>query len=164
MEPVLRLSVRPQQWDELDAARAEAVSFLRRHAFGEATIQAAEMVVCELTENATKYGAFEENPDPVDVAITVQGATVTIEVRSRVRSASDEHLRRLERAVQWIRGFQNPFEAYVEKLKEVSSQSLESNESGLGLVRIAYEGQSILDFFLLDQNVLSVSAVHRSQA
>jgi hypothetical protein len=76
----------------------------------------------------------------------------------------DEHLRRLDRAVQWIRGFQNPFEAYVEKLKEVSSQSLESNESGLGLVRIAYEGQSILDFFLLDRNVLSVSAVHRSQA
>lgn len=163
MEPVLRLSVRPQ-WEELDAARAEAVSFLRAHAFGEATIHAAEMVVCELTENATKYGSFNEIPDPVAIAITVQGATVTVEVRSPVSSVNDEHLRRLDRAVQWIRGFQNPFEAYVEKLKEVSSQSLESNESGLGLVRIAYEGQSILDFFLLDQNVLSVSAVHRSQA
>ena len=46
----------------------------------------------------------------------------------------------------------------------MSSQSLESSESGLGLVRIAYEGQSILDFFLLETNVLSVSAVHRSQA
>jgi hypothetical protein len=32
------------------------------------------------------------------------------------------------------------------------------------LVRIAYEGQSILDFFLSDANVLAVSAVHRSQA
>jgi hypothetical protein len=163
MEPVLRLSVRPQ-WDELDAAREEAVAFLRGHAFGDATLHAAEMVVCELTENATKYGSFKDTPDPVEITITVQGATVTVEVRSPVSSMDDEHLRRLDRAVQWIRGFQNPFEAYVEKLKEVSSQSLESNESGLGLVRIAYEGQSILDFFLLDRNVLSVSAVHRSQA
>jgi hypothetical protein len=163
MEPVLQLSVRPQ-WDELDAAREQAVSFLRGHCFGEATIHAAEMVVCELTENATKYGSFKAVPDPVAIAITVQGATVTVEVRSPVSSANDEHVRRLDRAVQWIRGFQNPFEAYVERLKEVSAQSLESSESGLGLVRIAYEGQSILDFFLLDQNVLSVSAVHRSQA
>lgn len=163
MEPVLQMTVRPQ-WDELDAARQETVSFLRGHAFGEATIQAAEMVVCELAENATKYGAFTEPPSPVAIAITVQGATVTVEVRSPVNSANDEHVRRLERAVQWIRGFQNPFEAYVERLKEVSAQSLESSESGLGLVRIAYEGQSILDFFLPEENVLSVSAVHRSHA
>lgn len=163
MEPVLHLTVRPH-WEELEVARAEAVSFLRGHAFGEATINATEMVVAELTENAAKYGAFEEPPAPLAIAITVQGATVTVEVRSPVRSADDEHLRKLDRAVQWIRGFQNPFEAYIERLKEVSAQSLETSESGLGLVRIAYEGQSILDFFLNDRNVLAVSAVHRSQA
>ena len=162
MEPVLQLKVRPQ-WDELEVARAEAVSFLRGHAFGEATINAAEMVVCELTENATKYGAFGPTSLPVAIAITVKGPTVTVEVRSPVSSHTDEHLLKLDRAVQWIRGFQNPFEAYIERLKEVSAQSLETSESGLGLVRIAYEGQSILDFFL-EENVLAVSAVHRSQA
>lgn len=162
MEPVLQLTVRPQ-WDELELARAEAVSFLRGHAFGETTINAAEMVVCELTENATKYGSFGQTSQPVAIAITVNGPTVTVEVRSPVRSHDDENLLKLDRAVQWIRGFQNPFEAYIERLKEVSAQSLETNESGLGLVRIAYEGQSILDFFL-EENVLAVSAVHRSQA
>jgi hypothetical protein len=160
---VLHLKVRPQ-WDELDVARQEAVSFLRQHQLGEATINATEMVVCELTENATKYGTFAGPPNEVRIAVTVQGATITVEVRSPVSSADDENLQKLDRAVQWIRGFQNPFEAYVERLKEVSAQSLESSESGLGLVRIAYEGQSILDFFLHDQNVLAVSAVHRSQA
>ena len=156
--PVLHLNVRPQ-WEELDIARQEAVSFLRGHQFGEATVNATEMVVCELTENATKYGTFGVTPSEVRIAITVEGATVTVEVRSPVGSADDEHLQRLDRTVQWIRGFQNPFEAYVERLKEVSAQSLESSESGLGLVRIAYEGQSVLDFFLHDQNVLAVSAV-----
>ena len=62
--------------------------------------------------------------------------------------------------VQWIRGFQDPFEAYLERLKEVSSQSLDHEESGLGLVRIAYEGQSVLDFFVTENHVLAVSAVH----
>lgn len=163
MEPVLQLTVRPQ-WEDTDAARTQAVSFLRGHAFGEATIQATQMVMCELTLNATRYGAFHQTPRPVSIAITVQGTTVTVEVRSPVASPNDEHLRRLDRAVQWIRGFQNPFEAYVERLKEVSAKSIESSDNGLGLVRIAYEGQSILDFFMPEQNVLSVSAVHRSQA
>ena len=163
MDPLLQLSIRPQ-WDELEHAREQAVTFLRGHEFGEATVNAAEMVVCELIENATKYGSFRESAEPLSIAITVHGSTVTIEVRSPVSSADDEHLARLDRAVQWIRGFQNPFEAYLERLREVSAQSLESRESGLGLVRIAYEGQSILDFFLIDQNVLAVSAVHRGQA
>lgn len=163
MKPVLQLAVHPHR-EELDAARQEAVSFLRGHAFEEATIQAAKMVVCELTENARKYGAFNQQLAPVAIAVAVQGATVTVEVRNPVSSTDDVHLRRLERAVQWIRGFQNPFEAYIERLKEVSAQSLETSKSGLGLVRIAHEGQSLLDFFLLDKNVLCVSAVHRSHA
>jgi hypothetical protein len=35
-----------------------------------------------------------------------------------------------------------------------------STESGLGLVRIAYEGRSILDFYIDEENMLSVSAVY----
>jgi hypothetical protein len=161
--PTLHLNIRPR-WEELDVARQQTVAFLREFDFGERAVHATEMVVRELTENATKYGSFEHAPEEVRIAITVDGAAITVEVRSPVRSSDDEHVRRLDRTVQWIRGFQNPFEAYVERLREVSTQSLESRESGLGLVRIAYEGQSILDFFLSDANVLAVSAVHRSQA
>jgi hypothetical protein len=62
--------------------------------------------------------------------------------------------------VQWIRGHQNPFEAYMTRLQEVSGQALDHPESGLGLVRIAYEGQALRDFFVDDQNILAVSAVH----
>ena len=61
---------------------------------------------------------------------------------------------------QWIRGHQDPFEAYLSRLQEVSVQELENRESGLGLVRIAYEGQSVLDFFVDDRNVVSVSAIY----
>lgn len=162
MHPSLELSVRPR-WEEIDAAREEAVSFLRGQDFGDAVVNAAGMIVCELAENATKYGAFEKPNQVIQIAIMREGGALTIEVRSPVDAGDDENLKRLDRTVQWIRGFQNPFEAYLERLKEVSGQSLESRESGLGLVRIAYEGQSVLDFFLDENDVLAVSAVHRSQ-
>ena len=41
-----------------------------------------------------------------------------------------------------------------------SSQPFSPEKSGLGLARIAYEGQCILDFYVNDQNMLAVSAVY----
>ena len=57
-------------------------------------------------------------------------------------------------------GYQNPFEAYIEKLKEVAVQPQGNGESGIGIVRIAYEGQSIIDFYINEKGIISVSAVY----
>jgi hypothetical protein len=76
-------------------------------------------------------------------------------VDEQVRS----HLKKLDQTIQWIRGYQNPFQAYVERMKEVSVKALDDLESGLGLVRIAYEGKCILDFFVNEENMLAVSAL-----
>jgi hypothetical protein len=163
MSEVLHLSVRPQ-WEQVDTARQETVLFLRRHHLHEEAIHAATMIVCELTENATKYGFFDGEEVAIRISVSVTPGAVTVEVKSPVAKGCDDHLKRLDRAVQWIRGFQSPFEAYLERLKEISAQSLESRESGLGLARVAYEGQSILDFFVNEHDVLAVSAVHRFNA
>ena len=74
----------------------------------------------------------------------------------------DQYLRlkKLDDTIQWIRGYQSPFEAYVEKLKQVSAQPYAPGESGLGLARIAYEGQCVLDFYVDETDVLAMSAVH----
>ena len=94
------------------------------------------------------------------VTLTQSPDAVTVEVRSPVSGASNAHLAKLEAAIQWIRGYQDPFEAYVERLQHASAQQMTSTESGLGLVRIAYEGRSILDFYVDEENMLSVSAVY----
>ena len=36
---------------------------------------------------------------------------------------------------------------------------MRDENSGLGLVRIAYEGDAILDFFVSDEGILNVSAI-----
>ena len=119
------------------------------------------MVAQELLENAVKYGAFGDG-ERIRLGLRVAPEDVTVEVKSRV-GVDDVNLRRFDQMIQWIRGFQDPFEAYVERLKVVAAQPYAQGESGLGLTRIAYEGRCALDFYVDDENVLAVSAVYRRE-
>lgn len=157
----LNLAV-PPLWGEIETVRRRAGDFLRDGGLDHDTAYAMSMVACELSENATKYGAFGGEEEPaLRVDITVDERSVIVEVRNPVAATDGVHLARLDQVIQWIRGYQDPFEAYVERLREVSGQSLDSNESGLGLVRIAYEGQAVLDFYVNDEDILAVSAMYR---
>jgi hypothetical protein len=95
----------------------------------------------------------------VVVMINIERNTVTIEVLNPVDESAFKHLSRLDKTIQWIRGYQDPFEAYIERIKEVSKKPLNDVESGIGLVRIAYEGKALLDFFVGENNMLNVSVV-----
>lgn len=159
MSPAINLQLRPS-WEEIDEVREQSATFLEGQELDREVVDAVTMVACELTENAVKYGSFEDQLSRVDVALEVEHDSITVQVRSRVREEDEENLERLDRIVQWIRGHQDPFQAYLERLKEVSSQSLHNRDSGLGLVRIAYEGQAILDFFVDETNYVSVSAIY----
>jgi hypothetical protein len=61
-------------------------------------------------------------------------------------------------------GFQSPFEAYVARMKVVSSRPWVEGKSGLGLARIAYEGRCLLDFYVTDTQRLAMYAVYRREA
>lgn len=146
-------------WDAVKAAWEPVRAALTSAGLdGDEAYQLA-MVAQELLENAVKYGAFQAS-EQIALAVRVGPHEATVEVRSRV-GVDDAHLRRFDQAIQWIRGFQDPFEAYVERLKVVSARPYAPGESGLGLTRIAYEGRCAIDFFVDEGNVLAVSAVYR---
>lgn len=159
MDDSLRLRV-GASWDEVTRVRDQTEAFLLDHGFTGDVVEALTMVACELTENAVKYGAFGGADGWIDVEMSIRPSELIIEVQSPVATGDDDAVSRLDYAIQWIRGHQDPFEAYVERLHDVSAQPLASTESGLGLVRIAYEGHSILDFYVDDENMLAVSAVY----
>ncbi len=155
------LSLRlPPVWDELDGAVQHTQAFLREQGLGDDAIQALSMVSRELLENAVKYGDYVGD-STISLELACDAAGVTVEVHNPISRENEPNLQRLDQMIQWIRGFQDPFQAYLERLKEVSAQRLDMRESGLGLVRIAYEGQSIIDFVVDSHHRLSVSAVHR---
>lgn len=148
------------EWDEVDSVRDGAFSFLGSLGVSQEVVDAVAMVACELTENAIKYGSFAAG-DLVQVSITERPHGILIEIKNPIGEGDDENMVKLDEMIQWIRGFQDPFEAYLERLEEVSKRALDDEESGLGLVRIAYEGQSIIDFYVDDKNILAVSAVYQ---
>src|SRR4051794_26694904 len=128
--PQLDLELRPK-WEELPEARKRIAQFLKTHALSGDDVDAAAMVGCELSENAIKYGTIRDEGDRIRVTLSVSPTEITIEVRNRIGKKDEENLVRLDRMVQWIRGYHDPFEAYLQRLKELSSQSLESTESRL---------------------------------
>jgi len=158
MERSIILILKPK-WEKIENARITGDQFLTQAGVSAEKVQAMTMVISELIENAIKYGCYSPSEDKIVAKIIVDENMITVEVLHPVEKGNYGHLKELDRAIQWIRGFQNPFEAYIEKVQEVSKKPLKDEESGLGLARIAYEGQSVIDFFLNEDNQLSVSAV-----
>ncbi len=158
MKKSIEFKVKPE-WDEVEKIRNESAEFLQAHELSDNTIHSLSMIISELIENGIKYGNFKMIENKVSVIINIDRNTVTIEVLNPVDEYADKHLSRLDRTIQWIRGYQDPFEAYIERIKEVSKKPLKDAESGIGLVRIAYEGKALLDFFVGENSILNVSVV-----
>jgi hypothetical protein len=151
----------PADWGAIKALWDPCVDHLSSQGLDSDTSYQLAMVTQELLENAVKYGGFSQGRERIDLAISTRKEAVVIEVRTPL-DPDLSSLRRLDAMVQWIRGFQNPFEAFVERLKEVSARPYAVAESGLGLVRVAYEGGCLLDFFVDERDVLAMSAVFHS--
>jgi hypothetical protein len=157
MERALQIKLRPE-WDAIPTVWDPCERHLMAHGLSRDETYGLCMVVRELLENAVKYGRFADGAPPIDLLVEVGAREVIVEVKNPV-GVDSEHLREFDRAVQWIRGFQDPFEAYVDRLKIASAQAWGSGKSGLGLTRIAYEGRCVLDFYVDATNTLAVSAV-----
>ena len=160
MQVTLQLALKPI-WEEIDLLADKCNDFLEREGLDVDARNALSMVACELAENATKYGHFNDSKESVKVSLAIMRTHVTVTVANPVTPQEAETLAILDHTIQWIRGFQDPFEAYVERMKVVSAQPYAQGQSGLGLTRIAYEGRCSLDFYVDESNTLAVSAVYR---
>ncbi len=159
MNNVMQYKIKPD-WENLDRVRETTGNFLKLNHLDSDTMDAVMMNISELTENAIKYGRFDEQESEIGTKVTITNNDIIVEVSCPLKENDTYNPARLDKIVQWIRGYQNPFEAYIEKLKEVAVQPQDDSESGLGVVRIAYEGQSIIDFYINEKGIISVSAVY----
>jgi len=146
-------------WDELEKIRKKSMLFLRSHGLSDDSIHTLSMIVSELVENGIKYGDFKKKGASVVVVIRLAAGKITVEVLNPIAESADAHLSKLDQTIRWIRGFQDPLEAYVERITEVSKKPLHDTESCIGLARIASEGNATLDFLLTENSMVRVSAV-----
>jgi hypothetical protein len=137
----------PPEWARIDPVR-QAVGLCVVAVFANDDLRDALGMVCaELLENAIKYG----KPDPKGVLVRLverqlgDRREVVLSVTNAVEEAS-HHLSALRQRISWIKSFASASEAYMAALTQVYERSdAQGGESGLGLVRIAYEGNCSLD-------------------
>jgi hypothetical protein len=145
MTQPLSLSVRGDI-GAIDQAQQEVWQFVEKQ-LGETAAQAMEMVAAELLENALKYG----QPDPRGIELVVEGEVRFIEVINSVRP---EDMARLEERIKWLSAQGDPKQAWMRALSEV----FQSGEFGLGLARIASEGDCRISVRMASPGRLAVRA------
>jgi len=114
-------------------------------------------VISELLENAIKYGNWErQSAHLLHLAITGEDGQVTVSVEHPVEPTSQDVLR-LRDTLAWLATFARPEDAYRARLNQFAEAPPELGISRLGLVRIAYEGNCVLQANL-EGETLRVSA------
>ena len=139
----------PPDWSKIDPTR-EAVGLLVLAMFDDDDLRdALAMVSEELLENAIKYC----KPDTtVSLSIRNRNGSVVIAVTNVVDERST-HLDALRERIAWMRNFPNATDAYTEALRRVGGE-----DSGLGIVRIAYEGRCGIEYDDSEPGKLTVRA------
>lgn len=118
-------------WEELKRVRSTIEEYFAQSS--EEVRNAATMAALELAENVLKHGA--EGGSGL-VTMTVENGEVVISTQNRVKSvkaaaAVSERIRRIAE--------KDARELYITRMLEIMQGPM-AHESGLGLLRIAYEG------------------------
>ena len=125
----MEISFRPE-WENIERTRNAVAAFCSSRNLPSSFLDATVMIVSELAENAIKYGYFSSQGSDVRAVVTLGDGHLTIEVINPVGPETISHLEELDRTIQWIRSFQDPFEAYLDRLRAVSSPCTAGSISG----------------------------------
>jgi len=144
---------------EIEKAGLRSSRFLRSHGFSEEAVDTQILMLKELINNGIKYGKHTPKGNEITVNICIAENTITFAVKNPVDETCCERLKELDETILFIRGYQDPFKAYLLKRKEAFENSSRSETNGLELARVAYKANAILDFFVSEDNILNLYAV-----
>ena len=146
-------------YDEIKKTGDNIHHFLKSHGISDDIIKAEITLIKEIIANGKQLGKYTAIDNEMTVCLYIENDRIIFEAKRKINDSIHNQLREFDKIIQWIRGYQDPFEAYVLKLKEAYPNKKYNNRNFLDLARIAYDGKAILDFFVSEENVLNVSAV-----
>jgi hypothetical protein len=124
-----------------------------------AEIKAQIIIIKSLVETAVQLDDVRNDDVELTIHIFIEQKSVTVEVRKQVSLSSYVMLEELDKAIQWIRGYQSPLDPYITELKEISSKSQKSQTIAHGLAKLAYETEAVLDFYVTENSILNLSSI-----
>ncbi len=139
---------------EVKKVREKTSNFLKLHGLSDKIVRGQIMIIKELLKTCRKYSGFNSPQVKMKVQIHINSNKITVEVSNQINDNQNKQIQELDKTIQFIRGYQDPFEAFL-KLKATSN----NGSDGLVLAKLSYEGKATLDFFVSEDNVMSMSAV-----
>ena len=158
MENSIKLNLNPDG-HEIESAGQRSSYFLKSHGMKDEAVQLQINILKELIKIGIKYGKLMPKKNELSISLQVADNAITLEVSNPVDITCHNRLKELDKTIQFIRGYQDPFEAYIIMKEKASGQSSKYDAQNLDLIKYACEGNVILDFFVNENNVLSQSAV-----
>ncbi len=145
---------------EISMVGEKGESFLKAHGLSDDSVQTQIMVLRELIKSGKTFDSPKPAGNEMSVHICIEENTVTAEVRKQVNESDhDNQLQNLDKTIQWIRGYQDPYTPFMMKTSGTSESSCDRDSNSLGLAKIAYEAGAVLDFYVSEDNILNLSAV-----
>jgi len=140
-------------------------NFLKSHGLSDDRVQKQIMVIRELIKSGISFENGKLTGNDLSVHIFIEENTVITEIRKPVNEPThNNQLQALDKTIQWIRGYQDPFTPFMMHARQTSKTSDCSDSNSFGLAKIAYEAGAIIDFYVSEDNILNLSAVSQLKA
>lgn len=158
MQDMITFQFEPDLQD-IEAAGDKGSKFLKSHGFSDKAAQIPLMILRGLIESSIRIGEPALANNQITVCIQVGEKEYVITVSNPVDETCDQQLMELDRSIQFIRGYQDPFVPYAIQRSKFGCSTLNGEIDCLDLAKIAYKGKALLDFCLTEEYILNLTAV-----
>lgn len=134
--------------------REKTSEFFKLHGLSDKAVHEQVMIIRELLKACGQYSGFNSPQGKRKIQIHINRNKITVEVSNPINDNQNKQLQELDKTIQFIRGYQDPFEAFL-KLKAASMNGAD----GLLLAKLACEGKTTLDFYVSEDNIMNLTAV-----
>ena len=145
------------EWGNVEELRASVDRTIALASGNKEAGHSLAMIAAELAENAVKYGYWEHGEGHIRVRIWGDYTSAHVAVDNPLKRGSDLPSA-LRGALAWIARFPSARAAYEAKVTQTAAHP-SLDRSGLGLVRVSYEGGCTLRAEVLGESLRVIADV-----
>ena len=131
-------------------------NFFNTHNISKEISNQQTIVLTKLTKFLALFGCNKRSGDKIKIQINIDNDTIIIEAMKSVSTIEFDQLEELEEVIQFVRGFQDPYEAFT-KLQNKIIEDYNNCANLLEIAKIACEGGALVDFFV-DEKMVNLSS------
>ena len=142
----------------LGKVREKTNWFFKSHGLSEKSVKEQMMILDELVQIGLNLRDTASSKNKIRVRINIDNNAIQTKVSTPIGAKDTKQLENLDKTIQFVMGFQDPFEAYQEMNTAKVSKNL-NGINGLSVAKIAYKGKATVDFFVNNNRMLNLYAI-----